>query len=313
MVRLNEIRTSNLNKLKNSTYFNVAKSYPKELLRLLHEAFRDAGFEVNEDETIQSIDRFERDMNDSLSNSNWFLDSNNSREIKINDDIAVRLEPKQEFVKFAISTAGLWGGISLKFDYTDKVGKILDKIINFTKEATSKLDMYSSLEKKQKVRQELKLKYGENDKPKFINSLERLFSKFGFYLKRDSRDKIIYKFNYDYESIFPNIGNYITHNLENEFKDTNMPFKINMLQNKIYPILIKKIENNNYLLKDYRMLNDYYYLELTDKKKNQKYPGANLTYGERHEKVKSVMFDRNEENLKKGREAQRELVKGLLE
>lgn len=312
MAKLNEIRTSNLDKLKDSSYSKVAKSYPKDLLRLIYKSFEDAGFEVNRNNRIEAIDRFDRDMDDSMSNSNWFLDSNNSREISINNDITIRLEPKQEFIKLNVSLP-MFMSMNFKFDYDDKVGKILNKIIDYTKEASSKLDPNANLENKQKIRQELLAKYGEDNEPKFIKSLKRIFGKYSFYFRRDDRDKIIYKFNFDFEEAIPGIKKYMNFDLERELNKCNLPFKMNKLQNKIYPILIKKIENNNYLLKDYRMVSDYFYLELTNKKREQKYPGANLTYGERHDKVKSVMMDRNKELLEEGREAQREIVKGILE
>lgn len=307
MAKLNEIRSSNLNKLKNSTFSKAAKNYPKELLRLLFQMFEGIeSVEIDNSKKEKAINDIERNIEDSMTDSSWWLDANNSREIIINDDIKINLDPRNEFLRIDVAVL-LFIKISFKFEYSDTVGDIFGTLINFTKDVFERTGGKKvGMDEREEIRKELKSKYKPKKKSSFIESIRRIFNKYGFYFKIEK--EFSYKFNYQLN----NNGKLPT-NFVDKLENPNLPFKINILQSKLFPVLFKKIENNNYLLKDYRILNNYFYIALTTRKENEKYHDMNVTYGERHKRVKSVMMARNEEKMAEGREEQKEILKELLE
>ncbi|MFW6002267.1 MAG: hypothetical protein ACOCQD_02920 [archaeon] len=287
MVKLNEIRTSNLDNLKKLSYLSAARKFPKELMRLLYKMFDDAGFNANQDEKTKTIDRLERDLEDSLSTTNWWLDSHNNRSFEINKYLNINLETKEGIVRIRVNVV-LMSEIEFEFTYDDKVGNIFNKLIKFSKDAMDKYkeleaNNATDIESRLEARKELRDKYETRKELSFIKSIQRISNKYGFKFLGGGTRPLSYELHY---------SKHLTDKLEKYFSSEKLLIYINELElrKKIYPILIKKVENSHYLLKDYRTLKNYILIEFSDKQPDQKIAGRTATQQDRHNKIKESMM-----------------------
>jgi hypothetical protein len=172
--------------------------------------------------------------------------------------------------------------ITFKFNYEKKIGEIFDKIVNFAKEALEKTKDSKGIKDYENIRQELKQKYATNEsRPKFVKSIEKICKKYGYeFGERGSRD-LSYEINYSEE-----LNEKLSYLDGQKLKHA----QTSIMRKKIFPYIIKKIESSNYLIKEFRPLDNFILLELTNKGPDNKMAGKNVTYEKNHERQKDKMM-----------------------
>jgi len=284
---LNEIRTSNLEHIKQLKLRDVWNDYPVELARLIYKTLKENGYDYEE--------AYAQDVIKNVKISGFFFFPADTNKITFDSDF---------YLSFMLKAGGLVVKVGLKDPYyvtslevfislKSTVEEMLDKIISFLKE--NKIDD-DDPDKMKKIK-ELRDKYSKTSQyPKQLTRIKSFAYKkhINLIFDKDDNGQSIILLSARFNDILPPSINTIDYEksmelniIENNYKYT---FQLEFLQ-EVLDKLIPKIEAvNNYIVK-YNFSPNSLKLEISDKSGESIDPHQNIKIKQIHNRLKERLSD----------------------